>query len=466
MSKCSEFLKVFVFVNAILLCLSAIPANSQDLGRRLSFSKVSKKKKTRTNTRNNTGKRKRRKRRPRRTSSTVKVKPIIKFRSVKTSNLTVSSEPGAEVILLSLRPRAKSITKKVPFDDSGETIEFENLRPGKYKVTVRLDGFQELVTEVDVPRQKTVGIDMDLEPLKYDFHIETNITEGEIRYAPAKYEGENPDGSLRTKETGGYCIVTIKNGEAVIRDLERGYYNIDVRPTKQIEYQPVLTAINVPNDIPEDTKVETESGEANAEVESYSIDLEKKISTETFSSSWSSNEWHLAGGWSLLGGTMRNLGQKGVALPRNEQYRYYTDFEMISDVISSDGKSVGFALRAVDKNNYYLIQISGANSPEPFLASGFIVREGVINPFFSVPINHFSETIESMKSFRVIIKGQENTFRIFIEDSETAKKLEVGDMIDRDETFKKGAIGIADQSNSEFTVGSFIVCANSCSANY
>jgi hypothetical protein len=227
-----------------------------------------------------------------------------------------------------------------------------------------------------------------------------------------------------------------------------------VRPS-EVEYQPILTAINVPTEIDNDSGKDDES--------SYEINLEKKISTETFSTSWATGDWNLPNGWSLQGKMMRNAGLAGVAFPRNEQYRYYTDFEMYSDVVSDDGKSVGFAVRAVDEKNYYLIQISGANSPEPFLASGFVVRDGVANSFFSVPIDHFAKTIAKSKSFRVIIKGEKNTFKIFIEDSETGQKLEVGNMIDRDEVFKKGAIGITGRSNANFRVGSFIVCAKSCS---
>lgn len=455
MFKCSRLLKTFLFAALFVLFLAVLPNYSQDIGVRVSFANVAKTtSKPRTSTRRSSSNRQRSSSNRSSVKRTVVVRTNEVVRNVKTSNLTVSSEPGANVVLLASTKGATPVSKKVPLDETDGTIEFENLEPGKYTVTVTLDGFETQEGEVEVPKQKTVGISMDLEPITYDLVIETNVKAGEIRYAPAKLEGKNPDGSLRTKESAGYCIVPIENGEAVISELKKGYYNIDVRPN-EVEYQPILTAINVPTEIDDNTGKDEES--------SYEINLEKKISTETFSTSWATGDWNLPNGWSLQGKMMRNAGLTGVAFPRNEQYRYYTDFEMYSDVVSDDGKSVGFAVRAVDEKNYYLIQISGANSPEPFLASGFVVRDGVANSFFSVPIDHFAKTIAKEKSFRVIIKGEKNTFKIFIEDSETGQKLEVGNMIDRDEVFKKGAIGITGRSNANFRVGSFIVCAKSCS---
>ncbi|HSK72790.1 MAG TPA: carboxypeptidase-like regulatory domain-containing protein, partial [Pyrinomonadaceae bacterium] len=321
-----------------------------------------------------------------------------------------------------------------------------NLRPGKYQVTASLDGYKTQETEVEILPQKTVGISLELDPIKYQLQINTNIRDGEIRFAPAKLEKSGSEGIV-TKETGGYCIVKIQNNKAVIPDLNEGYYNIDIRPSG-VEYQTQFTAINIPEDLPDDNTP-------------FGINLEKKISTETFASAWTRNDWVLPAGWSL-NGKMETKNLAGIALPRNEQYRYYTDFEMVSDVRSLDGKSIGFVLRAEDPQNYYLVQISGANAAEPYRVTGFIVRDGKQEQIFSNFIQHFSSTIAAKKPFRVIIKGEENVFKTFIEDSETGDRRELGNIIDRDKNFRKGAVGISGFGNSNFEVGFFTVCAKSC----
>ena len=368
-------------------------------------------------------------------------------RVVKTSNLTVASEAGAKILVEGLASGIKPLTKLIPRDKpEDKTVEFENLRPGKYKVSASLEGYKTQETEVDVLPQKTVGISLELDATKYQLKIDTNIKDGEIRYAPARLEKSDAKGVV-TKETGGYCIVKIQNNKALIPDLKDGYYNIDIRPSA-VEYQTQLTAINIPDDLPDDDTP-------------YGINLEKKISTETFASAWTSNDWILPAGWKLSG-KMETKSSVGIALPRNEQYRYYTNFEMISDVKSLDGKTIGFVLRAIDPQNYYLVQISGARAGEPHRVTGYIVKDGKGEQIFSNFIEHFSKTIAASKPFRVIIKGEENVFKIFIEDSETGDRRELGNIIDRDKNFRKGAIGISGANNSNFEVGFFTVCASSC----
>lgn len=389
------------------------------------------------------------------------VKPVVKIevrtKKFKTSNLTVSSEPGAKVLLKSkvrgVKPREEEIAKNNPKDRA--TVEFEDLTPGNYIVTVSLEGYESQETEVSVPLQKTVGISLDLKPVKYQLNIDTNVPDGEVRFAPAQFEKTNPDGSLKTTETGGYCIVPIKKGKAIINELQKGYYNIDIRPAA-VEYQPVLTAINLPTD------VLNEKDPESSELEDFRIELGKKISTETFGAAWVGGEWSLPRGWKLQNGTMQTAGLAGIALPGNEQYRYYTNFEMISDVIMTDGNSIGFVLRAENAQNYYSLHISGAKAPEPNLATGYVVKDGKPTLLFSVPITNFARTIKAKQSFRVIIKGNNNTFKIFIEDADTGKSNPVGDMIDRYNNFRKGAIGIIGIESADSVIGTFTVCANSC----
>ena len=434
------------FITVFLFCLSVTVVNAQDIGVRIPIRKAAQNP------------------RPAATKTivktTVKIQRVIvpvkeikvQTRVVKTSNLTVSTEDKAEVVLESKTDGKQ--TKKIVSDKGA--VEFENLSPGKYQVSANLDGFYSQETDVTIEPQKTVGISLDLEPVSYQLNIRTNITEGEVRYAPARLEGTNADGSLKTVETGGYCIVPVKKGGAMIRELKKGYYNIDIRPSA-VEYQPVLTAINVP------TEILDEDDPNSKEPQSYQINLEKKISTGTFASAWTTQDWNLPAGWKIENREMKTGGLAGIAVPRNEQYLYYTNFEMISDVLLNNGKSIGFVFRMIDSQNYYVLQISGANAAEPFLATGYVVKNGKPELLFSNPTEHFSKTIKAKKPFRVVIKSEENTFKIFIEDSSNGERLNVGNMIDRDKTFRKGAVGVQGSAGANSDIGFFTVCAGSCS---
>jgi hypothetical protein len=402
----------------------------------------------------------------------VKTVPTTKIVKVKTSNLIVTTQVKANVVIEQLNPAPKTKAHKAEKISVGQkssdkigSAEFEEIPPGKYRITASRDGYKTSVTEVEIEKEQTNGVPLNLEPFKYDLIIKTNISEGEVRYAPADFVSKLPDGTTKTIETGGYCIARIKNKIATVVGLEQGYYNIDIRPSDNlIEYDDIKAAINIPEELPDTIDIDVEIDGKIVKLNDalkFDIDLQTKISTETFSTSWTNAEWNLPNGW-RLGNSLKTNRTAGIALPTNMQYRYYTNFEMVSDVASQDDNTVGFVFRAQDENNYYFLQIAGAKAPEPFVAKGFIVRNGQAQQIFSNPIPHFAKTIAARKSFRVIIRGKNNTFEVFIEDSSTADKLPVGNIIDRDNIFNKGAVGIGIANNSNFEVASFTVCPTIC----
>jgi len=278
-----------------------------------------------------------------------------------------------------------------------------------------------------------------------------------VRYAPADFIGNNPDGSLKLREKGSYCIVPIRNNVAVITGMKKDYYTIDIRP-KEVKYEPVLAGV-APDDLDEEEEASTETPE------SYQINLPVKESTEQFPNSWTNNEWNLPSGWGLRGKLSTN-GLAGVALPRSEQYRYYTDFEMIANLTLSDKKIAGFAFRALDPQNYYLVQISGARAAEPYRVTGYVVKNGRTEQIFSNPIDNVASIVD--KQFRFIIRSEKEArtgkdlFKFFVEDSSTGDRLELGNMVDRYDNFRKGAVGIAGNANSDFEVVFFTVCYRAC----
>ena len=378
---------------------------------------------------------------------------VVRKEVVRSSNLSVTTEPGARVVLTALGPRPGTPRSVVAARD--RSAIFENLAPGKYKIASSKEGFetqeQDLVT---ILPQKTHVLDLDLKAVTYKLKIQTNLTDGEVRYAQAINKGRDAKGSIISEEVGTYCIVKIgKNGEAVVPDLKQGYYNLDIRPTA-LEYEQTLVGVNVPDDTEQDDE------NVASETKTFELDIQKKISTQTFGTAWTAGEWEMPSGWSLQRG-MR-IDSPGLALPRNEQYRYYTNFELISDVRIHDGGTAGFAIRAVDPNNYYFVEFSGARAPEPNVAKAYIIKDGQPRQIFAAPASGFATALASRNGFRVNIKGKDNDFLISIENSETGAREPVGRVIDRDSTFRKGAIGIAARSRTRFDIMYFEVCSNAC----
>ena len=381
-------------------------------------------------------------------------KEVVKTVTRRPSDLSVTTEPGAKVLLEPLNPRLKKQTKQLLADKDGGAI-FGDLMPGKYKITVEKENFETLrQNDLVIDAQRNHVIKMDLEPITHNLTIETNVAEGEVRYAPADYIGEK-DGALITKENGVYCFAPIKNKKAVIKGLKNGYYNIDIRPGDDyLQYDAVKTAIKIDETVGDSSSA--------ADEPDFTIPLDTKFSTAPFdASAWTGADWNNNAGWKL-NKKMKTDGLQGIVLPRNEAYRYYANFEMISGVRSLDDRTIGFVLRAEDDKNYYLVQISGEKAAEPLVVKPFIVKNGERKQLSAIPISHFSKIIKSKKDFRVIIRGEKNRFKIFIED-EDGKEREVGVFEDPNSNFRKGAVGIAGDKDSDFEVGVFMVCANKCS---
>lgn len=378
-------------------------------------------------------------------------KPVIQTKIVRVSNLIVTTEPGATVILDSVRT-AKPFHSTKKASDQGAII-FDDIKAGEYKVQVSKDGFETKENDkVTIVPQKEHVLTMDLKPVTYKLKIQTNVHTGEVFYAKADETAKNTQVSISAEQLGNYCVVKIQpNGETEVSDLKKGYYFIDIHPGRESpEFEILHRDVNIPEDI------DVIGGVPVA------VTLDKKISTETFSSTaWIPADWILPPAWNLDRG-MKVKNAEGIATPRNERYRYYVNFEMIADIKLKDDGTIGFVLRAVDDKNYYLLQISGASAPEPHTATLYAVKKGVLQPLNSATTVNFAKTLAADTGFRVIIRGDETGFTVSIEDSKTGLTHAVGLLTDQYNTYKKGAVGIGALHKSNFEVNYFEVCYSKC----
>jgi hypothetical protein len=128
-----------------------------------------------------------------------------------------------------------------------------------------------------------------------------------------------------------------------------------------------------------------------------------------------------------------------------------------------NGVAASFVVRAVDKQNYYLIQLTGAKADEPYVLRGFIIKNGTPQRMGSaIPIDGFSATLKANQFFTISIKGKDNSFAVSITDSQTGDVLPLGILADPNRNFKVGAVGLAVRDTEQNEIGRFIVCASDC----
>lgn len=370
----------------------------------------------------------------------IKVVKVPEVRYQKLSGVAITTvQPNADITLKSAPGRKTYIqTKKT---DSNGVLNLENVPPGKYALTVSADGYVTEESDIDVMPQQLVTVPVNLAPITHDIFIKTNVKSGEVRYARIqKKAGSRPQG------IGGYCMVPIQNGTAAVLRMQEGDYSLEVHP-EDVEYKTVSREITISDEAL--SKTENASGQNE-----IPINLARTVSTEDFLANWLPNEWRLPATWKI--DKKVQVNGPGVALLQNERYNYYKDFELTTGVRSLDNKSASFVLRALDDQNYYLIQITGSAAAEPYLLTGYIVKNGkVAETLVPTSIKAYAASLGDRKYFNLTITAKGNVFRVRLEDTETGQSFVIGIIEDQNNTFPIGAIGIGSKDASRFEVNRF-----------
>lgn len=374
---------------------------------------------------------------------------VVVKETVRVNYLAVTTEPGAKVLV---EPKKAGGYRKEIVANSGGLANFEAVPPGAYKVTASKAGFDtEVNDQVTVSAQKGQALPLELEAIKYKLKLSTNLRAGgEVFYALKDTKTPGGSDSIADRE-GDYCVVKVKpNGDAQVDDLQEGDYFIDIRPSAaELQYDELKIEIKVPADL-------EQGGDAP-----FDIALAAKISTQPFGATWSQAEWSMPGSFRLDKG-MKIRNAEGVALPQNTQFRNYTNFGLNAYAKLNDDGVLGFALRALDDKNYYLLQITGAKALEPHRATLFAVKNGVPKALDSRTLAPFAKTLASDKGFSIYVEAAGSAFTVRMEDNETGAKQPVGVLNDQSTSFRKGAIGIVGSANSNFEIKEFLVCPNKC----
>jgi hypothetical protein len=365
------------------------------------------------------------------TTSTPKVK-VIRVPGPRvlvtrqTGTLYISAEPGAAIRLEYLTRGGKVEVSENTIPAGERSIILNDLRPGNYRVVAELNGHKPADSAVLVKAGKEDKIDLNLVPITYSVSVKLNANSGKLYYAKG---GEVPRS------------VNFQNNQVVLSGLTGGDYTIKIVPD-DASYVVMDTTLKV-------------SGES-----SRSFEL-KRLESKAFLGATAS-DWALPGGWSFSSGKVIVNGS-GIALPSDSSYRFYTDFQLTTDVRMKNGVGASFVVRGVDQQNYYLVQITGPNADEPYMLRGYLVRNGTPQRFGrSFPISQFSETLKPGKYFSVELTMKGSEISVKVRDSDTGDFLKLGTLPDPSNTFRIGAVGIAARGNEQNEVGQFSICVSNC----
>lgn len=372
---------------------------------------------------------------------------------VKASKPVTTATTGA----LSVATTQPNVTIYVePVGGAGEPLKgdvgaderqfvFNRLKPGRYTVYAEGQGYTDSEEEtVTVRANQTTPVTLKLDPVTYNatFSIKDNdgalVREGNIRYAQAVLQGNE------YVRTGRTSYQEFSNGNVTLASLSPGLYIADI-VVKEAGYAPEKTTFTVKD---------------NA---TFNVTLKRLETRSNFSASWGSlSAWDAPQGWRTESSKLMVNGA-GVALPKDDAVRFYTNFELRSNVRMVNGVAASFVARAMDARNYYLIQLTGSSADEPFMLRGFVVKDGkVVQQLGSAPINSFASTLQTGKFFAVKMKMQDNQIRVWITDSQTGDLLTLGILKDPYNTYSIGAVGIAARDREQTEVADFTVCYKEC----
>lgn len=378
----------------------------------------------------------------RNTATTTAVKTVTRTKTVvvtpTSGTLSVATEPGAAILV---EPLKGGDALEALMEKDEKVFIFVNLKPGRYRVAAELEGYSETEEEIQIFANKNARVTLDLRPITYAVTITANVQDGEVRYATV-VGSLDAKGEMKFHQTGVVSVTPLRNGRAVLQNLRPGTYGVDVR-ADDVGYQPLLARFTMPGDT------------------TYNVKLENLRSTKTFSAAWVSlDAWESPAGWHV-GSRKLSVSGRGVALPRDESFRHYSDFRLFSNVKMLNGVAATFIVRAVDSQNYYLIQITGAKADEAYVLRGFVVKNGTAQRFGSaIPIDAFAGTLKQNQYFSVSMEATGNKFKVSITDSETGDVLPLGTLEDPNRNFPIGAVGIGVRDNEQNEIERFVVCTS------
>lgn len=359
----------------------------------------------------------------RKPSRKPRMQPLIVKVTPTTGSLTVVAEPKAYISVVPLNGDDPD-EGTVPANE--KAIIFNDLPPGRYRVTAQLQGHRSDPKEVVIKRNTPDTVTLSLVPITYNLTINSNVKSAGVMYRP------------KTGSQGQQMMMMrLQDGHAVLPNLPPGDYELEIEP-EEGGYNQLRTSIEVAGD------------------KTVELPLERIVTSSEFS--WADrNDWDAPNSWHVKSGKLF-IDRDGLAIPRNTSFRNYKDFLLVSQVNMVNGIAASFALRVKDADNYYLVQLTGPKADEPYVLRGFVIQKGVLQRFgTTIPLSSYTATLKQNQFFKVELLMVDNNIKVTLEDHDTGEPFTLGVLTDNNRTFSRGAVGLAARNGEQNEVGRFIV---------
>ena len=193
-----------------------------------------------------------------------------------------------------------------------------------------------------------------------------------------------------------------------------------------------------------------EAGERSVEVALTRIKTSSEYS-EPFDSATFKGFWDAPQTWQIVQG---KASVKGID-PGLLKERRYDDFRMVFDISFINGKGAAWIVRARNKQNYYLFQLTGPKSLSPNYFRSFVYQNGQFKPLDSVKV------VENLSipgdSFTIRVEADGTTIKHFIQlkNNPAAGSKLIHTLSDKTLTY--GMVGFQAKDDEEFYVYTMIV---------
>ncbi len=193
-----------------------------------------------------------------------------------------------------------------------------------------------------------------------------------------------------------------------------------------------------------------EAGERSVEVALTRIKTSSEYS-ELFDAATFKGFWDVPQAWQVVQG---KAAVKGID-PGLLKERRYDDFRMVFDISFINGKGAAWIVRARDKQNYYLFQLTGPKSLSPSLFRSYLYQNGQFKLLDNVKVVDNLSTPGD--SFTITVEADGTTIKHFIRlksDPAAGSKL-IHTLPDKTLTY--GMVGFQAKDDEEFNVYTMIV---------
>jgi hypothetical protein len=179
------------------------------------------------------------------------------------------------------------------------------------------------------------------------------------------------------------------------------------------------------------------------------LKLTRSLSTDEFADYFLDGaiHWEAPKEWQVKRGRMTIDGTQ-VGLLKD---RLYDDFKMIFDVSFTNGKGAAWVVRAQDKQNFYLFQLTGPKAQNQNTLRYFVYQNGQPRLLGSVPV------VENLSkpddSFTITVEAKGPVIKHYLQ-VKSAPKAAGPELISTvtDNTFSYGGVGFGAKDDEEFVV--------------